>query len=153
MSHPKYVYFFGDGKGEGSAEMRSLLGGKGANLAEMTNLGVPVPPGFTISTEICRLYYENDKHYPAGLDTQIDENLQKLEAAMGLQFGDAENPVVALCSLRCRSFNAGYDGYDSQPRFKRRHSARTYREIKQRAVCLRCLSPLCSNVRECRIRC
>ena len=94
MSHPKYIYFFGDGQGEGSAEMRSLLGGKGANLAEMTNLGVPVPPGFTISTEICRLYDENEKHYPTGLEAEIDENLQKLEAAMDLRFGNTEDPLL-----------------------------------------------------------
>ena len=94
MTQPKYVYFFGAGKGEGDATMRLHLGGKGANLAEMTNLGVPVPPGFTISTEVCKLYYENEKQYPAGLDAQIDENLQKVEAAMNAKFGDAENPLL-----------------------------------------------------------
>ncbi len=94
MSQGKYVYFFGGGKADGSAEMRSLLGGKGANLAEMTNLGVPVPPGFTISTEVCKLYYKNEKRYPIGLDAQIDENLQKLEAAMDARFGDTENPLL-----------------------------------------------------------
>lgn len=94
MTQPKYVYFFGAGKGEGDATMRLHLGGKGANLAEMTNLGVPVPPGFTIATEVCKLYYENEKQYPAGLDAQIDENLQKVEAAMNAKFGDAENPLL-----------------------------------------------------------
>ena len=94
MTQPKYVYFFGAGKGEGDATMRLHLGGKGANLAEMTNLGVPVPPGFTISTEVCKLYYENEKKYPDGLDAQIDENLQKVEAAMNAKFGDAENPLL-----------------------------------------------------------
>ena len=94
MTQPKYVYFFGAGKGEGDATMRLHLGGKGANLAEMTNLGVPVPPGFTISTEVCKLYYENEKQYPDGLDAQIDENLQKVEAAMNAKFGDAENPLL-----------------------------------------------------------
>ena len=64
MPQPKYVYFFGAGESDGDATMRTLLGGKGANLAEMSNLGVPVPPGFTISTEVCKLYYENDKQYP-----------------------------------------------------------------------------------------
>ena len=98
MSQSKYVYFFGGGKAEGAAEMRSLLGGKGANLAEMTNLGVPVPPGFTISTEVCKLYYENNRQYPDGLDEQIDENLRKLEDAMGVKFADPENPL--LVSLR-----------------------------------------------------
>lgn len=94
MTQPKYVYFFGAGKGEGDATMRLHLGGKGANLAEMTNLGVPVPPGFTISTEVCKLYYENEKQYPNGLDAQIDENLQKVEEAMNAKFGDAENPLL-----------------------------------------------------------
>ncbi|RKU35920.1 pyruvate, phosphate dikinase [Candidatus Poribacteria bacterium] len=94
MTQPKYVYFFGAGKGEGDATMRLHLGGKGANLAEMTNLGVPVPPGFTISTEVCKLYYENEKQYPDGLDAQIDENLQKVETAMNAKFGDAENPLL-----------------------------------------------------------
>ena len=94
MTQPKYVYFFGAGKGEGDATMRLHLGGKGANLAEMTNLGVPVPPGFTISTEVCKLYYENEKQYPDGLDAQIDENLQKVESAMNARFGDAENPLL-----------------------------------------------------------
>ena len=94
MPQPKYVYFFGGGESEGNATMRMLLGGKGANLAEMSNLGIPVPPGFTISTEVCKLYYENDKRYPTGLDRQIDENLGKLENALGAKFGDTENPLL-----------------------------------------------------------
>ena len=94
MPQPKYVYFFGGDESEGDATMRTLLGGKGANLAEMSNLGIPVPPGFTISTEVCKLYYENAKQYPAGLDEQIDENLEKLEAALGAKFGDTENPLL-----------------------------------------------------------
>ena len=94
MPQPKYVYFFGGGESDGDATMRTLLGGKGANLAEMSNLGVPVPPGFTISTEVCKLYYENDKRYPTGLDGQIDENLAKLEETLGAKFGDTENPLL-----------------------------------------------------------
>ncbi len=94
MTQPKYVYFFGAGEGEGNATMRLLLGGKGANLAEMTNLGVPVPPGFTISTEVCKYYYDNDKKYPSGLDQQITENVQKIEDALGAKFGDTENPLL-----------------------------------------------------------
>ena len=94
MPQPKYVYFFGGDESEGNATMRTLLGGKGANLAEMSNLGIPVPPGFTISTEVCKLYYENDKQYPAGLDGQIDENLVKLENVLGAKFGDTENPLL-----------------------------------------------------------
>ena len=94
MAQDKYVYFFGTGQTDGSAEMRNLLGGKGANLAEMTSLGIPVPPGFTISTETGRLYHENSNRYPDGLDEQIDENLRKLEVAMDAKFGDTENPLL-----------------------------------------------------------
>ena len=90
----KYVYFFGTGKAEGSKDMRNLLGGKGANLAEMTNIGIPVPPGFTITTEVCKVYYEGDRNYPPELDVEIDENLKKLEDAMGLKFGDPEKPLL-----------------------------------------------------------
>ncbi len=94
----KQVYFFGGGKAEGKAEMKNLLGGKGANLAEMTNLGIPVPPGFTISTEVCGLYYENDRQYPPGLKEEVEENLRKLEETMGAKFGNQENPL--LVSIR-----------------------------------------------------
>ena len=94
MAQDKYVYFFGGDQTDGSAEMRSLLGGKGANLAEMTSLGIPVPPGFTISTEVGKLYHENSNQYPDGLDEQIDENLRKLEAEMEAKFGDTENPLL-----------------------------------------------------------
>lgn len=90
----KYVYFFGAGKAEGSQEMKNLLGGKGANLAEMTNIGIPVPPGFTITTEVCKVYYEGDRNYPPELDIEIDENLKKLEDAMGLKFGDPQKPLL-----------------------------------------------------------
>ena len=94
MAQDKYVYFFGSEQTDGSAEMKSLLGGKGANLAEMTSLGIPVPAGFTISTETGRLYHENSNQYPEGLDEQIDENLRKLEVAMDAKFGDTENPLL-----------------------------------------------------------
>lgn len=90
----KYVYFFGDGKAEGSAEMRNLLGGKGANLAEMSGLGIPVPAGFTITTEVCTYYYDNDKQYPEALEKQVLANVAKLENVMGGKFGDATNPLL-----------------------------------------------------------
>ncbi|MCR4402814.1 MAG: pyruvate, phosphate dikinase [Firmicutes bacterium] len=90
----KYVYFFGKGKAEGGKEMRNLLGGKGANIAEMTNLGIPVPPGFTITTEVCSFYYDKNKQYPPELADQVLENLRKLEDAMDLKFGDAERPLL-----------------------------------------------------------
>ncbi len=90
----KYVYFFGNGKAEGRADMKDLLGGKGANLAEMTNLGIPVPAGFTISTEVCTYYYQHNYTYPEGLEDQVMEALRKTEEAMGAKFGDPENPLL-----------------------------------------------------------
>ena len=89
MENQKYVYTFG----EGNADMKMLLGGKGANLSEMTNLGLPVPPGFTITTEVCRKYYENNK-YPEDLQGQIDAHLSMLEKKMGKRLGDLENPLL-----------------------------------------------------------
>lgn len=91
---PKYVYFFGGGSADGNAEMKALLGGKGANLAEMANLGLPVPPGFTISTEICSYYYKHNGEYPPELKGQVEEALHKLEELMGRRFGDSENPLL-----------------------------------------------------------
>ncbi len=94
MANKKYVYFFGGGKAEGRADMKASLGGKGANLAEMTNLGVPVPPGFTISTEVCDAFYKNNKQYPKGLREEVEKNLEKLEKVMGKKFGDPKNPLL-----------------------------------------------------------
>jgi pyruvate,orthophosphate dikinase len=90
----KYVYFFGGGNAEGEAAMKNQLGGKGANLAEMTNLGIPVPPGFTISAEVCDLFYRNNKKYPSGLDREVAENLKKLENLMGKKLGDPKDPLL-----------------------------------------------------------
>ena len=90
MESRKYVYFFGEGK----KEMKNLLGGKGANLSEMTNIGLPVPYGFTITTEVCNLFYDLGKKYPEGLEDQIDENIKKLEEKMGMGFGDEKNPLL-----------------------------------------------------------
>jgi pyruvate, orthophosphate dikinase len=90
----KYVYFFGKGKAEGNAGMKNLLGGKGANLAEMTNLGIPVPAGFTITTETCDLFYQSGKKWPAGLEEQIKANIARLEETMGAKFGDRNNPLL-----------------------------------------------------------
>ena len=95
---PKYVYFFGSGKAEGKAEMKNLLGGKGANLAEMVNIGLPVPPGFTITTEVCSAYYQNKQKYPKSLEKEVRTALTKVEKAMGAKFGDAKNPL--LVSIR-----------------------------------------------------
>ncbi|GJQ59280.1 MAG: pyruvate, phosphate dikinase [Candidatus Scalindua sp. AMX11] len=90
----KYVFFFGDGHADGNASMKELLGGKGANLAEMTNLAIPVPPGFTITTEACNDYYNNNKSFPTGLQSEIDNNLSSLERLMGAKLGDPKNPLL-----------------------------------------------------------
>ena len=90
----KYVYYFGKGKAEGKADMKSLLGGKGANLAEMTNIKLPVPPGFTITTEVCNAYYANKKKFPKELKKQLEDALKKVEKDMGCKFGDPLNPLL-----------------------------------------------------------
>ncbi|HRU55396.1 MAG TPA: PEP/pyruvate-binding domain-containing protein, partial [Candidatus Sumerlaeia bacterium] len=91
---PKNVYFFGAGKAEGRTDMKNLLGGKGANLAEMTSIGIPVPAGFTITTEVCTYYYKNKKKYPQGLDKEVAQAMAKVEKAMGMKFGDLKNPLL-----------------------------------------------------------
>jgi pyruvate,orthophosphate dikinase len=90
----KYVYFFGNGNAEGGAGMKNLLGGKGAGLAEMTGIGIPVPAGFTVSTEVCTYFMEHDGAYPEGLEAEVRENVARVEAAMGGKFGDAKNPLL-----------------------------------------------------------
>ncbi len=90
----KYVYFFGNGKADGDRTMKDLLGGKGSGLAEMTNAGLPVPPGFTISTEACTLYYKENRKTPSVVDAQMIENLAKLEKSIGAKLGDASNPLL-----------------------------------------------------------
>jgi pyruvate,orthophosphate dikinase len=98
----KYVYFFGSGKAEGRADMKDLLGGKGANLAEMTNIGLPVPAGFTLTTEVCTYYYDHDRTYPPELKAQVEEALRKTEQAMGAKFGDPKNPLLVSCRSGAR---------------------------------------------------
>src|SRR5512142_1947758 len=88
----KYVYFFGNGKADGDRTMKDLLGGKGSGLAEMTNAGLPVPPGFTITTAACNLYYESGRKIPTAVEQQMEENLRKLQKVAGQQFGSVANP-------------------------------------------------------------
>jgi pyruvate, orthophosphate dikinase len=90
----KFVYFFGNGKAEGHGTMKDVLGGKGAGLAEMTNAGVPVPPGFTIVTEACRAYYDNGKKIPDSIDKEMQDHLHRLEKSLGKKFGDKNNPLL-----------------------------------------------------------
>ncbi|OYV39582.1 MAG: pyruvate, phosphate dikinase [Rhodospirillales bacterium 20-64-7] len=90
----KWVYHFGAGANDGNAGLRNLLGGKGANLAEMASIGLPVPPGFTLTTEVCTAYYDNGKQYPEDLRAQVDEALARIEAAVDRKFGDREQPLL-----------------------------------------------------------
>ncbi|MDY4689056.1 MAG: PEP/pyruvate-binding domain-containing protein, partial [Alphaproteobacteria bacterium] len=90
----KWVYTFGNGKAEGDANMRNLLGGKGANLAEMNKVGLPVPPGFTVTTDVCTYYYANNNTYPADLKDQVKTAVAGVEAIMGKKFADPENPLL-----------------------------------------------------------
>src|SRR6202007_1143310 len=90
----RYVYYFGDGKADGDGKMKPLLGGKGANLHEMTRIGLPVPPGFTISTEVCTYFSENEKSYPSELNDQVESALAKVEKSAGKKLGDRNNPLL-----------------------------------------------------------
>ena len=103
----KWVYSFGDGTADGTAEMRNLLGGKGANLAEMSNLGLPVPSGFTISTEVCTAYYENDRNYPDDLTAQVDAAVEKIENSVGGRFGNKETPLLVSVRSGARASMPG----------------------------------------------
>ncbi len=104
----KYVYFFGGGKAEGDAAMKNTLGGKGANLAEMANLGIPVPAGFTISTEMCTVYYENKGKFPPEVRAAVDKAMARVEKVMGMKFGDPVNPLLVSCRSGARFAADGY---------------------------------------------
>ena len=103
----KCVYAFGGGAAEGGAAMGELLGGKGANLAEMSALGLPVPPGFTLTTEVCNLYTGGDKRYPEGLEAEVSEALARVEALVGARFGDAGNPLLVSVRSGARASMPG----------------------------------------------
>lgn len=107
MAGEKWVYTFGDGKAEGEASMKNLLGGKGANLAEMSNLALPVPPGFTITTEVCTRYYDNGKNFPEGLDGQVKAALAGMARLTGKTFGDPANPLLVSVRSGARASMPG----------------------------------------------
>ena len=107
MTAQKWVYTFGNGKAEGRADMRNLLGGKGAGLAEMSNLGLPVPPGFSMTTEVCTYYYDNGKQYPAELKTQTEVALRQIETLVGTLFGDEKNPLLVSVRSGARASMPG----------------------------------------------
>ena len=103
----KYVYTFGGGRTEGKGSMKNLLGGKGANLAEMANLGLPVPPGFTVSTECCVDYFRNGNRLPEGVENEINTALKHIEKSMGMTFGSPDNPLLVSCRSGARSSMPG----------------------------------------------
>src|SRR5438105_2149467 len=107
MNMANYVYFFGDGKADGRTDMKELLGGKGANLAEMTNIGLPVPAGFTLTTEVCTYFYQHGRKYPPELRDQVAEALQRVEKIMGAKFGDSTHPLLLSCRSGARDSMPG----------------------------------------------
>jgi pyruvate,orthophosphate dikinase len=107
MGQTKYVYFFGAGQADGDAGMRNLLGGKGANLHEMTRIGLPVPAGFTLSTDVCTYFYQHGRKYPPELKGQVDDALRRVEKVMGRKFGDASNPLLLSCRSGARDSMPG----------------------------------------------
>jgi len=91
---PRYVYYFGDGHADGTGKMKALLGGKGANLHEMTRIGLPVPPGFTITTEVCTYFYDHHRAYPPQLEAEVEAALARVEKSVGKELGDKEKPLL-----------------------------------------------------------
>ncbi len=139
----KRVYTFGNGKAEGRADMRNLLGGKGANLAEMNLIGVPVPPGFTITTEVCNEYFEKGKaDVVALLKDDVEKSVRHIENLMGLRFGDAENPLLVSVRSGARASMPGMMDTILNLGLNDR----------QRAFRLRQLPPFRTDVRRCSAR-
>src|SRR5690242_19530072 len=103
----KYVFSFGPDGTDGDAKMRDILGGKGANLAEMTKIGLPVPAGFTIGTNVCTYFYVHDRQYPPSLKGHVEEAMRKIEQAMGAQFGSTKNPLLVSCRSGARESMPG----------------------------------------------
>ncbi len=111
-----YVYSFGGGTADGDGKMKDVLGGKGAGLAEMCRAGVPVPPGFTISTEVCNIYFENKNSVPAEINQQVLTALAKLEKQIGKKLGDPTNPLLVSVRSGAQFLHAGHDEHHSEPR-------------------------------------
>src|SRR5437868_11755327 len=103
----KYVYIFGNKKADGDGSMKALLGGKGANLAEMTRIGLPVPPGFTITTEVCTYYYANKRTYPKELQAQVEAGVANMEKTLGKKFGDLNKPLLVAVRSGARDSMPG----------------------------------------------
>ena len=148
----KHVYFFGNGKADGNRTMKDLLGGKGSGLAEMTNAGLPVPPGFTISTDVCTIYYKEKGKIPPAIDREIDE--QRPQAREGRR-RDARldrQPAAGVGPLRREVLDARHDGHDPQPRPERRGGRGLEATDAERPLRVRQLPPLHPDVRQRRAR-
>ena len=121
QSRGKWVYGFGNGRAEGTAAMRDILGGKGAGLAEMANLKLPVPPGFTITTDVCTYYYGNDKKYPKDLRGQVEKALAQSRPHHRKEVRRRDKSAACLGALRCPRLDAGHDGHGPQSWSQRRN--------------------------------
>ena len=115
----KYVYLFGKAKTDGNGSMKPLLGGKGANLAEMCRIGLPVPPGFTITTEVCTYFYDHKRTYPPALKAQMQAGVASIEKQTGQEVRRCEESAARLGPLRCARLHARHDGHDPEPRAQR----------------------------------
>ena len=132
----KWVYAFGDGKAEGEAGMKNLLGGKGANLAEMSNLGLPVPPGLTITTEVCTYYYANKESYPPDLKDQVGSALREGRLSGQGQFRRSRQAAAAQRALGRARLHARHDGHGAESGPQRRHRRRPGQADRRRTLCL-----------------
>ena len=148
----KYVYFFGSGKADGNRNMKDLLGGKGSGLAEMTNAGLPVPPGFTISTEVCNIYYQEKAKIPAAIDREIAEHVEEAREGRRRDARLDREPAAGLGPLGREVLDARHDGHDSQPRPERRCGRGAEGADAERPLRVRQLPPLHPDVRQRRAR-
>ncbi len=148
----KYVYSFGPSVTDGDASMKALLGGKGANLAEMTKIGLPVPAGFTIGTNVCTYYYDHEQAYPPELRKLVDEAMAKRREGDGRQVRLDHEPAVGLLPLGCPREHARHDGHGAQHRPQRPDGRSPGQAVGQRALRLGQLPPLRADVRRRRAR-
>ena len=142
----KYVYSFG-AKTDGNRDLRNLLGGKGANLAEMCNLGLPVPPGFTISTEVCTWYYDHDESYPTSLSKEVEAALAAIERETGKRFGNTANPLLVSVRSGARVSMPGMMDTVLNLGLQRHDRRGACGEVRERALRVGRLPPLRADVR------
>ena len=145
-AEPKWVYAFAAGYVDGRANMTELLGGKGANLAEMASLGLHVPPGFTITTKVCDAYYAHGRKLPDGLKPQVDKAVRLVGDAVGAHFGDVDAAAAGFGALRRPRLDAGHDGHHPQPRPQRRDRRGPRQALGRPPLRLRQLPPLHPDV-------